>query len=157
MCTLPDATQYTKTLGIEWNTVMDHFRLNIAALPPLDNITKRVLISDVNKTFDALGWVSPCTIKMKILFQQLWELKVDWDDAVPDAVCESWFRWRSELDLLTTRHIPRCYFDKTTEVKSMELHGFSDASEQAICVWRLTVEFRLCWLWQRPRWLLSRS
>ena len=28
-CTLPDDSDYTKTLGVEWNTVMDHFRLRI--------------------------------------------------------------------------------------------------------------------------------
>ena len=110
---------------------MDHFRLKIAALPPLGNITKRFLVSDVAKTFDVLGWYSPCTIKMKILFQQLWEMKVDWDDEVPESVRESWLKWRSELDLLSTKNVPRCYHDKTTSVTSMELHGFSDASELA--------------------------
>ena len=33
--------------------------------------------------------------------------------------------------MLTTKYIPRCYYDKRTSVASMELHGFSDASEQA--------------------------
>ena len=131
LCALPESSEYTKTLGIEWNTVMDHFRLTIAKLPPLDNVTKRVLISDVGKTFDVLGWFSPCMIKMKILFQQLWEMKVDWDDTVPDAIREAWLRWRSELNLLSTKYIPRCYFEKTSRVSTFELHGFSDASEQA--------------------------
>ena len=72
---LPESTEYTKTLGIEWNTMTDHFHLTIAKLPSLDNVTKRVLISDVGKTFDVLGWFSPCMIKMKIMFQQLWEIK----------------------------------------------------------------------------------
>ena len=130
-CTLPSDSEYTKTLGVEWNTVLDHFRLKIAKLPPVDNITKRFLVSDVARTFDVLGWYSPCTIVMKILFQQLWEMKVDWDEVVPEPVRDSWLRWRSELDLLSTKHIPRCYHDKCTSVVSMELHGFSDASERA--------------------------
>ena len=54
-----------------------------------------------------------------------------WDDEVTEAVQNSWMRWRSELGLLSTKHIPRCYHDKSTSVASMELHGFSDASEQA--------------------------
>lgn len=131
LCTVPDPSGYTKTLGIEWNTVMDHFRITIAKLPPLNDITKRFLISDVAKTFDILGWVSPCTIKMKILFQQLWEMKIDWDDLVPESIREAWMRWRSELGLLSSKHIPRCYYDKGTCIVSMELHGFSDASEHA--------------------------
>ena len=55
-CTLPDATEYTKMLGIEWNTVTDHFRLTIGPLPPQTTLTKRALISDVSKVFDVFGW-----------------------------------------------------------------------------------------------------
>ena len=131
LCTLPDEGGYTKTLGVEWNTVMDHFRLKVAELPPIDSVTKCFLISDVAKTFDVLGWFFPCTIKMKILFQRLWEMKVSWDDEVPDPVRDAWLRWRSEMSMLTMKYIPRCYYDKRTSVASMELHGFSDASEQA--------------------------
>ena len=36
-----------------------------------------------------------------------------------------------ELDLLSGKCIPRCYFDKSTRIIAMELHGISDASEQA--------------------------
>ena len=69
---------------------------------------------------------------MKILLQQLWEQRVDWDDAVPQPIVEAWLQWRSELlNLLTKKHIPRCYFDKATQISTMQLHGFSDASERA--------------------------
>ena len=78
-----DSQEYTKALGIEWNVTMDHFRLTVAKLSPLGNITKRTLISDIAKIFDVLGWFFPSIIKMKILLQQLWELKVDWDDSAP--------------------------------------------------------------------------
>lgn len=66
--------------------MIDHFRLTITQLPSVSDVTKRFLISDVAKTFDVLGWFAPCTIKMKILFQQLWELKLDWDDPVPESM-----------------------------------------------------------------------
>ena len=46
---------YTKTLGIEWNANLDHFQLTIADLPPLTNVTKRLLFSDITKMFDVLG------------------------------------------------------------------------------------------------------
>jgi len=107
---------------------MDHFRLTIAKLPPLDNITKRMLVSDIAKTFDVLGWFSPTIIKVKILLQRLWEQKVDWDDQMPLSIYDDWLQWRSELPLLSNKHIPRYYFDKTP-VATLQLHGFSDASE----------------------------
>ena len=132
MYTVPDShAEYVKTLGLEWNANLDCFRLTIAGLPPRGPITKRLLASDVAKTFDVLGWFSPSIIKVKILLQQLWKLKIGWDDLVPDPVCDVWSRWRSELDLLATKHIPRCYFFKEAHIVSMELHGFCDASEQA--------------------------
>ena len=90
-----------KTLGIEWNTGMDHFRITIARLPPLDNIIKRMLVSDRAKTYDVLGWFSPTLIKAKILLQRLWEQKVDWDDQVPLSIYDIWLQWHSALPFLS--------------------------------------------------------
>ena len=74
---------------------------------------------------------SSFTANMKILFQQLWELKIGWDDSVPEPVREVWMRWRSELSLLSTKYIPRCYHNNAPGIKLMELYGVSDSSEQA--------------------------
>ncbi len=63
LCTLSDTGDYTKTLGVGWNVVMDHFRVAVSDLPPVDNVTKRMLVSDIAKMFDVLGWFAPCTIK----------------------------------------------------------------------------------------------
>lgn len=128
---LPFPNKYTKTLCIEWNARMDHFHLSIVKLPPLDNITKQMLVSDIAKTFDVLGWFSPTVIKVKILLQRFWEQKVDWDEQVPLPIYDGWLQWRSELHLLSNIHIPRCYFDKKSQIATVQLHGFSDASENA--------------------------
>ena len=127
---MPDSQEYTKTLGIEWNVALDHFRITISDLPPLDNLTKRMLVSDIAKTFDVSGWVSPTIIKAKIL-QKLWEESVSWDDPVPSTIRQAWSQWRAELSLLSERYIPRCYFPKDATVVSVQLHRFSDASEKA--------------------------
>ncbi len=126
---IPCHEQYTKTLGMEWNPGFDHFRLAISRSPSSEGITKRALISDVAKTYDVLGWFAPVIIKAKILFQRLWELKVSWDDPVPPSVKEVWLQWRKELPCLSGCHIPRCYYPKETRITSLQLHGFSDASE----------------------------
>ena len=128
---MPDVDEYVKTLGIQWNSIMDCFRLTVTELPPLERVTKRFLVSDVAKTFDVLGWFSPTIITIKILLQRLWEQKVDWDDTVPSPIQDVWLRWRSELNLLTQKFIPRYYFPKESHIISMELHGFCDASEAA--------------------------
>ena len=70
MYTIPESyIEYVKMLGIEWNANLDHFCLTVAKLPPSRPITKRILASDVAKTFDVLWWFSPSIIKMKILLQ----------------------------------------------------------------------------------------
>ena len=128
---ISDTINYTKTLGIEWNRHFDHFRLTIAKLPPLESITKRILVSDIAKTFDVLGWFAPTVIKAKILLQKLWELKVDWDSPIPQPIFEVWMRWRSELPLLSDVRVPRCYFPQGVQIVSLQVHGFSDTSESA--------------------------
>ena len=128
---IPDPEGYTKTLGVEWNTCFDYFRLTVTKFSLPNSVTKRVLVSDVAKTYDVLGWFSPAIIMVKILMQRLWELKVDWDDPIPDSIQASWFQWRNELPVLSSRHIPRCHFPKGVRVLCTQLHGFSDASEQA--------------------------
>ena len=69
MHTITETETYTKTLSVECNSNSKHFRLTIADLPPLTNVTKRLLVSDISKTFDVLGWFSPAIVKVKILLQ----------------------------------------------------------------------------------------
>ena len=128
---ISDTDEYTKTLGVEWNAKLDHFRLTIADLRPQDEWTKRTLASDVAKTFDVLGWFAPVIIKAKILLQRLWEEGLGWDDVVPPSLTQTWLEWRQELGLLVEKHIPRCYFPKLAKIAYKQLHGFSDASEMA--------------------------
>lgn len=52
---ISDPDEYTKTLGFEWKTNMDHFHLTVADLPPLESVTKHLLVSDIAKTFNVLG------------------------------------------------------------------------------------------------------
>ena len=71
------------------------------------------------------------TLKVKILLQRVWELKVSWNDIVSPHVSDVWCQWRKELGLLEQRHTPQYYFLKKAEVVSVQLHGFSNASEEA--------------------------
>ncbi len=120
---------YTKTLGLEWNTITDEFHLTISKLPSSEIMTKRILLSDVAKVFDVLGWFAPATLSMKILLQRVWEERIGWDDPVPEVIRETWRQWRSELHTLTTKSVPRCYFPKDFQISSLQIHRFSDASE----------------------------
>ena len=121
---------YPKALGLEWNSSLDVMSPSIS-LSTDYSLTKRGLVSDVAKTFDVLGWISPAILCMKILYQKLWALKVGWDEKIPPDLVEQHSKWREQLPLLSQRQQPRCYFRNDAPWKTVALHGFSDASEKA--------------------------
>ena len=84
-----------KTLGIEWHSVMDHFRLDVSNHQPTDGLTKRKLVSDITKTYYVLGWFTPTIVKVNILLQRLWESKVSLDDSIPESIEDVWSQWHS--------------------------------------------------------------
>ena len=116
---ISETDEYTKTLGLEWNVTMDQFHLTVSNLPPIENVTKRLIVSDIAKIFDVLGWFSPVIAAMKILLQWLWERKIDWDKSVPQEIRDAWLQWRSELPSLSNKSIPRCYFPKGANIVSV--------------------------------------
>ena len=126
----PEA-DYTKTLGVQWNAVSDHFRLAVAELSSQNEMTKRALVSDIARTYDVLGWFVPAIIMVKLLLQRLWEEKVQSDDPVPTGILQVWSQWRRELPILSHHHVPRCYYPKDMTITSTQLHSFSDASQLA--------------------------
>ena len=79
------------------NRSSDQFRLTVSKLLTSDYLTKRLLVSDIAKTFDVLGWFSPSIIKTKLLLQHCWEQKLNWDDPVSSAMYDAWYNWRSSL------------------------------------------------------------
>ena len=122
-------TAHPKALGVEWDSTQDTMA-TFLTLPDKYVSTKRGVISDVARTFDVLGWLSPTMIQMKILYQKLWELKLAWDDEIPPEYIAQHREWREQLPLLADKQHPRCYF-APDERQSVQLHGFSDASKYA--------------------------
>ncbi|UYV84784.1 hypothetical protein LAZ67_X003485 [Cordylochernes scorpioides] len=60
----------SKILGIVWDHVQDTFRVNITL--PEEVVTKRDLLSNIARIFDPLGFLSPTTVALKIIMQELW-------------------------------------------------------------------------------------
>ena len=51
-------------------------------------ITKRSILSVAAKIYDPLGLISPVTLRLKQMFQELCKSKVDWDEPLNDEFCE---------------------------------------------------------------------
>ncbi|XP_037924328.1 uncharacterized protein LOC119660022 [Hermetia illucens] len=116
-----------KTLGLTWNPKLDHFRITTIWNEPTE-VTKRTVLSDTSRLFDPLGFVNPAITLAKIFLQELWSLKLDWDEAIPMGLHTRWLQFRQELADLNRIRIPR-YLE--TKNATVSLHAFSDASERA--------------------------
>ena len=128
-----NALPYPKALGLEWDSVTDCMSTALN-LTQTVTPTKCGLISDIAGTFDVLGWIALSVVLMKILYQKLWLEKVDWDEAVPPDLQAEHALWKQQLHTLNSRQVPRCYYRTDATPITIELHGFSDASERAYSV-----------------------
>nr|XP_042902851.1 uncharacterized protein LOC107439364 [Parasteatoda tepidariorum] len=72
----------TSVLGIIWNLDNDTLRCctDIDALTCDTKITKRLILGIVQTIFDPIGLLTPATLLPKLLLQELWKLKIGWDD-----------------------------------------------------------------------------
>ncbi|GFV19621.1 integrase catalytic domain-containing protein [Trichonephila clavipes] len=118
-----------KILGIIWNSKEDTFRINIS--PPNEvRPTKRQLLSTIAKIYEPLGFLSPTTIQLKILMQDIWKENISWDDPVTDCIFESWTQFKNQMKHLAEIQIPR-YLAEDATAKRVLLIGFCDASQRA--------------------------
>ncbi|GFX35234.1 uncharacterized protein TNCV_100411 [Trichonephila clavipes] len=117
----------SKVLGLIWNSMKDIFIFNLKVNFP-DNITKRSFLSQSARLFDPLGFLTPRTVSIKIFYQQLWLLKLDWDSPLPEALATKWKTFQKEFEPVCSIHIPRWIH---TASQKITLHGFCDTSELA--------------------------
>ena len=120
---------YPKALGLVWDSRQDCMATNIEVSEHYSS-TKRGVVSDIARTFDVLGWLSPVILEMKVLYRTLWQLKLGWDQQVPEDLKIQHEAWRQALPSLATIRLARHYFGGR-KPSSVSLHGFSDASKKA--------------------------
>ncbi|XP_065359110.1 uncharacterized protein LOC135953245 [Calliphora vicina] len=121
----------TKTLGIRWNALTDSFTYSFEPILKATTITKRQILSSVAKLFDPAGWISPIVIRGKILIQQLWLERIDWDEPVSADSLRTWNELINDLPSVEKIRIPR--WIQFTPVDCIQIHGFCDASKMAYC------------------------
>lgn len=143
-----------KSLGLGWQPFTDQFKFNVTIPADRSNLTKRKLLSDLNRVFDPLGFLGPVLIKGKIFLQHLWQLKIDWDEQLESEIQERWKLYYAGLEYLKQLNIPRK--SKPYASDRVEIHGFSDASMEAYgaCVYIRSLDKNGKW---NSRLLCSRS
>lgn len=122
--------EYASVLGLNWCPVTDYFFFNVE-LTKIENetVSKRTVVSEVAKLYDPNGYLGPIVVRAKMFIQQLWLLKIDWDDLLSEELFKQWKEYYEQLIALNEVRIPRWL--QTTTVRRIELVGFADASLKA--------------------------
>ncbi|XP_047538693.1 uncharacterized protein LOC125072211 [Vanessa atalanta] len=116
------------TLGLGWISSSDKLCFSHNILSG-SQVTKRSVLSTIGQIFDPLGLLTVFVIKAKILLQNLWLLKISWDEPLPLDVAQKWNKFKSDLHFLNDLHLPRCVV--CPDLALIELHTFCDASQEA--------------------------
>ncbi|CAH0723437.1 unnamed protein product, partial [Brenthis ino] len=123
-------SESTSILGLQWKPSTDTLNI-VVSIPDQtgDYITKRLILSHSFKIFDPLGLISPCTIRPKVLMQELWRRSIGWDEPVPCDLQQTWDELKQDLSKLEFAQVPRLALCDSPV--SLELHSFCDASATA--------------------------
>ncbi|XP_066589184.1 uncharacterized protein [Prorops nasuta] len=135
-----DKCSSIKTLGVQWMPVEDTFGFKVKLFEyNLQTITKRIVLSDIAKLFDPLGLLSPIIVVAKIIMQDIWLNKCEWDSPLPSELYKRWITYRDSLSDIAFIKIDR-WLGFSPKFKC-EIHGFSDASVRAYAA---AVYLRIC-------------
>ncbi|KAM7296267.1 uncharacterized protein ISCGN_021446, partial [Ixodes scapularis] len=125
----------TNVLGVGWETRTDMIKVDLTSLINFlcsREDSKRFVLQASSRIFDPMGLLAPAIITVKILFQQLWERGVDWDETLPADLYEEWDAWCKDLTALKNIAVPRLIaLDFSKDETEKALHVFCDASTRA--------------------------
>ena len=122
-----------KVLGVGWNPVNDALEFDLREIAnSLHSLkpTKRIIVGFASRFYDPLGFLSPVIVTLKIFFQEMCKLKLDWDDQLPNELLSKWTDIVSRFQG-TVITLPRCYIPSLGTTPAYVLQGFCDASTAA--------------------------
>lgn len=124
-----------KVLGLCWErdndsviVSADHVIKLVSTMPT----TKRTTLQGFASLYDPLGFLTPFTVRAKLIFQDLWKLKHPWDCPLPQEQLTAWNAWCSELPTLSEVRLPRQVNRALGHlIRTTELDVFADVSMRA--------------------------
>ena len=115
-----------------WNKQSDKITIDFnSCLKAAEYNTKRMLLSAVYSIYDILGLASSVVIIAKLLYSEICLRKFDWDEILPEDIIKRWKAWIKSVGRMSAYTLLRCAIG--IKHKGIFLHGFSDASKNAIC------------------------
>lgn len=118
-----------KILGISWGSAADEFSISMPQKIEAC-FTKRNVLSVIAQIYDPLGLVAPIVVVAKLIMQEIWLLKLNWDDMLSEKLKGDWANFLESIKGLSDLKIPRWLFNDKQPIR-IEIHGFADASLRA--------------------------
>ena len=89
---IADTNTVVNILGLRWDPSHDTLYLAPKEIAPRQSqpISKRDVLQLSSRTYDPLGILSPVTVKAKLLIQDLWQQKLEWDKPLPAELETKW-------------------------------------------------------------------
>ena len=96
-----------KLLGLSWGIIKD--RLSIPMEKCSKEIRKRSIFKQLTAIYDPLGLISVVALIGKIIFRNVCNEHVQWDEELPERQKQRWIKWVKSLpeNLMIKRSIPR--------------------------------------------------
>lgn len=119
----------TSVLGVKWLLEKDQFTFLVKTPALTLPLTKRRIVSSVAQLYDPDGYIAPVVVTGKIIIQQLWKQRIEWDTVVDQQIEKVWKELWNEIVLLEKFRIDR-WIGTSAQTKS-KLIGFADSSKAA--------------------------
>lgn len=128
-----------KVLGVSWDTSADTIMLNVKSpASQTQHDTKRSFLEVSAKIYDPLGLLAPFTMRIKLLFQQVWiaekeqtDKKKLWDNPLPHTIQAAWNELKEDFPKMNDISVQRCFFTQHGVPDFVEIFAFGDASIKA--------------------------
>ncbi|XP_003742253.1 uncharacterized protein LOC100904608, partial [Galendromus occidentalis] len=121
-------------LGIRWCQVTDALGVFVTNANRCFNDakpSKRSLLSGLAQIYDPLGIICPISIHARVLFQMMWQDKVQWDDRLNAKHRELYGEFVRQLKSADRILVSRTNARIDRLPRRTEIHAFSDASKVA--------------------------
>ena len=119
-----------KVLGVKWDPVKDILTFD-STEPQFREYTKRQVIKEYSSLYDPIGFSLPYVIQARIIFTMCWDLKLDWDQKIPENIAKLWSEWLKGLRHLHKFKIKRCLIPEPQETTDLKAVIFCDASSDS--------------------------
>ena len=124
-----------KVLGVNWSFKNDEFVFDLRFISTMAaelELTKAVVVSLTSRIYDPLGIVSPVTVQLKMMCQELCEAKVDWNETLCEEMMTKWKALMTNIAQMSPVTVPRFYLAGLDNLcGTCTLQGFCDASLKA--------------------------